>query len=106
MNIRVQYSFDVCSNEFITLTVDLARDRMTSALNLEKARARSSTAEQWPFKPLVLGSNPSALTQYYGGFTSIFTPAYGGNNLDYTRCFCIVHWFNIYPYYIPTNLEC
>jgi hypothetical protein len=24
--------------------------------------ARSSTAEQWPFKPLVLGSNPSALT--------------------------------------------
>ncbi len=25
-------------------------------------RARSSMEEQWPFKPLVLGSNPSALT--------------------------------------------
>ena len=74
MNIRVQYSFDVCSNEFITLTVDLARDRMTSALNLEKARARSSTAEQWPFKPLVLGSNPSALTQYIMEVLPLFLP--------------------------------
>lgn len=26
-------------------------------------RARSSTAEQWPFKPLVQGSNPCALTK-------------------------------------------
>jgi hypothetical protein len=26
--------------------------------------ARSSTAEQWPFKPLVLGSNPSALIHF------------------------------------------
>src|SRR5512138_1108532 len=28
-------------------------------------RARSSTAEQWPFKPLVESSNLSALTQFH-----------------------------------------
>ena len=27
-------------------------------------RARSSMVEQWPFKPLVKGSSPFALTQY------------------------------------------
>jgi hypothetical protein len=40
------------------LTLLGGHDTMLNA----KSRARSSTAEQWPFKPLVLGSNPSALT--------------------------------------------
>jgi hypothetical protein len=40
----------------IPLTPQYARDRMR--LN----RARSSMVEQWPFKPLVAGSSPAALT--------------------------------------------
>src|SRR5690606_29026745 len=48
--------------ESLLLTFYRLRDRMHSAISAEQSWARSSTAEQWPFKPLVLGSNPSALT--------------------------------------------
>lgn len=49
---------DDVSPDSITLTHSIGHVRMQSAQN----RARSSMAEQWPFKPLVESSNLSALT--------------------------------------------
>ena len=42
----------------LTLTLNIYHVRMRFA-----CRARSSMVEQWPFKPLVQGSNPCALTK-------------------------------------------
>src|SRR5690606_33290298 len=39
--------------ESLLLTFYRLRDRMHSAISAEQSWARSSTAEQWPFKPLV-----------------------------------------------------
>ena len=45
-------------NTLFALTLGKTRDKIRSAWG-----ARSSMAEQWPFKPLVEGSSPSALTK-------------------------------------------
>ena len=60
------------------LTVVRERDRMHCAATGGAPRARSSMVEQWPFKPLVAGSSPAALTTVYVGDNEFFIPTGGG----------------------------
>ena len=55
-----------CAN---LLTPDIARDKIPCL------RVRSSMVEQWPFKPLVAGSSPAALTNpQEWGFFLLYPP--------------------------------
>ena len=53
---------------------------MTGVLKSASLWARSSMVEQWPFKPLVKGSSPFALTQVLlsGGLFDFKSPAKNG----------------------------
>ncbi len=57
------------------LTGDFQRDRMQFAGEVfcRPAWARSSMAEQWPFKPRVAGSIPAALIIYDEGWRRFLT---------------------------------
>ncbi len=65
---------------------------MTGVLKSASLWARSSMVEQWPFKPLVKGSSPFALTVFvYIGFP-LKNPINDGELMAYTIKTRISHW--------------
>ena len=51
--------------------------------------------EQWPFKPLVVGSSPTALTYKDAGLIPILTLCMVEVDGLFKMNFWIVHWFNM-----------